>query len=843
MAKSTATSDGTVVHPFQSNFTAGEITPKLAGHIDFNKYANGLETLENMTTFPQGGVTRRSGTRFVCEVKDSSAVTRLIPFEFSVTQSYVLEFGASYIRFYKDNGQIVESDVTITGITQANPAVVTASSHGYSNGDHVWINNVVGMTEVNGRRYTVANKTTNTFELSGVDSSSYTAYSSNGDGQKVYEIATPYTAAQVFDLRFTQSADVMYIVHTSHEPEKLTRTGHTSWTLTDVDFGTTGPYLDASTSSTTLTPASSAVGTGVNITASATTGINDGDGWQTTDVGRILKFNSGEAKITARTSTTVVVVTITKAFASTAGTTGWQLGAWSDTTGFPQTVSFFEQRLVFGGSTDFPQTIWASESGNYESFDVGDAGASDAFIYTIAANRVNLIRWLAPIRDLMIGTAGGEFRVDRPVGEPLKPTNVNIKQETTYGGYTAQPMQIGPSVLFVQRQQRRVRELGYSFQNDAYVAPDLTLLAEHITEGGIIDVDWSQEPNEIYYAVRNDGTLLGMTYQREQDVIAWHRHIIGGKAANCTITLTDYANIQTGTKLKFTKSDGTEVTFTSTTGTAGTDEFKTETNNNTSATNLKNAINGHSDFTATVASNVVTASETTPQSTGYLTVVSQDTVRLAKVNESQAKVKSVTSITEATENQVWIIVERIVNGSTVQYVEYLDSTLNQDSALSGTVTGSSTKVTSLDHLEGQTVQILIDDAVYPKQIVSSGAVTVDLPSTFASKTIEIGLGYVSTLKTLKVEAGSSAGSTAQGRKKRYNEVIVRLYKTVGATVNGDQIPFRSSADEMGQPIPAFTGDKRVTNLGWDRNGQITVKQTQPLPMTILAMTGTIRTSG
>ena len=843
MAKSTATSDGTVVHPFQSNFTAGEITPKLAGHIDFNKYANGLETLENMTTFPQGGVTRRSGTRFVCEVKDSSAVTRLIPFEFSVTQSYVLEFGASYIRFYKDNGQIVESDVTITGITQANPAVVTASSHGYSNGDHVWINNVVGMTEVNGRRYTVANKTTNTFELSGVDSSSYTAYSSNGDGQKVYEIATPYTAAQVFDLRFTQSADVMYIVHPSHEPEKLTRTGHTSWTLTDVDFGTTGPYLDASTSSTTLTPASSAVGTGVNITASATTGINDGDGWQTTDVGRILKFNSGEAKITARTSTTVVVVTITKAFASTAGTTGWQLGAWSDTTGFPQTVSFFEQRLVFGGSTDFPQTIWASESGNYESFDVGDAGASDAFIYTIAANRVNLIRWLAPIRDLMIGTAGGEFRVDRPVGEPLKPTNVNIKQETTYGGYTAQPMQIGPSVLFVQRQQRRVRELGYSFQNDAYVAPDLTLLAEHITEGGIIDVDWSQEPNEIYYAVRNDGTLLGMTYQREQDVIAWHRHIIGGKAANCTITLTDYANIQTGTKLKFTKSDGTEVTFTSTTGTAGTDEFKTETNNNTSATNLKNAINAHADFTATVASNVVTASETTPQSTGYLTVVSQDTVRLAKVNESQAKVKSVTSITEATENQVWIIVERIVNGSTVQYVEYLDSTLNQDSALSGTVTGSSTKVTSLDHLEGQTVQILIDDAVYPKQIVSSGAVTVDLPSTFASKTIEIGLGYVSTLKTLKVEAGSSTGSTAQGRKKRYNEVIVRLYKTVGATVNGDQIPFRSSADEMGQPIPAFTGDKRVTNLGWDRNGQITVKQTQPLPMTILAMTGTIRTSG
>ena len=189
------------------------------------------------------------------------------------------------------------------------------------------------------------------------------------------------------------------------------------------------------------------------------------------------------------------------------------------------------------------------------------------------------------------------------------------------------------------------------------------------------------------------------------------------------------------------------------------------------------------------------------------------------------------------------MVERIINGSTVKYIEYLDSTLNQDSGLSGTVTGASTKVTSLDHLEGETVQILIDDAVYPPQKVTNGAVTVSLPSSFASKTIEVGLGFVSTVKTLNVEAGASTGSVAQGRKKRYNEVIVRLLNTVGVTINGDQMPFRSSADEMGQPIPAFTGDKRVTNLGWDREGKITVQQTQPLPFTILGITGTISTSG
>ena len=213
---------------------------------------------------------------------------------------------------------------------------------------------------------------------------------------------------------------------------------------------------------------------------------------------------------------------------------------------------------------------------------------------------------------------------------------------------------------------------------------------------------------------------------------------------------------------------------------------------------------------------------------------------MAVTNETHADVKSVASIPESGEDQVWVIVERIINGSTVKYVEYLDSTVNMDSTLSGTVDGSSTSVTGLDHLEGQKVQILIDDAVYPAQTVSSGAKTVSLPSTHSTKTIEIGLGYVSTLKTLKVEAGSQAGS-AQGRKKRYNEVMVRFLNTTGATINGDQLPFRTSATPMGQSIPQFTGDKRVTNLGWDRDGQITVQQTQPLPMTVLGITGTLLT--
>jgi len=724
------------VHPIQTNFTAGELSPKLAGQVDFKKYANGVETLENMTVFPQGGATRRYGSRFICEVKDSSATTRLIPFEFNDEQAYILEFGNNYIRFFKDQGQITEADKTITGITKANPAVVTTStSHGYSNGDDIWINSVGGMTEVNGRRFTIGNVTSTTFELTGVDSTNYTTYTSGGTAAKVYEIATPYTSAQVFDLQFAQSADVMYIVHPSHEPEKLSRTGHTSWTLADVVFEK-GPYLDTNTTTTTLNPASHTVGTGVAVVASATTGINGGDGFQATDVGRLLRFRDGHAKITARADTTNITIEILVDLGSATASTDWQLGTFSDTTGFPKAVTFFEQRLIYGGTTSFPQTIFASESGFFDNFDVGDSSDAKAFVYTIAANKVNVIRFLAPARDLIIGTAGGEFIVGRPTGEPLKPGNVNITQQTTYGTHTTQPVQIGNTVLFVQRQKRKLRELGYNFGDDAYVAPDLTLLSEHITEGGIVDVDYAQEPDSIYWAVRNDGVLLGMTYLRTQDIVAWHKHTLGG---------------------------------------------------------------------------------------------------------TSAAVKSVSTIAEENEQQTYLIVSRTINSATKQYVEYLDSTLNQDSALSGTVTGSSTSVTGLDHLEGETVQILIDDAVYPTQTVTNGAITVSLPSSFGSKTIEIGLGFTSTIKTMKPEAGSQAG-TAQGRKKRYNEVSVRLLNSVGVTINGDQLPFRTSADEMGEPIPAFTGDKRVTNLGWDREGQITIQQTQPLPLTVLSITGTLVTS-
>ena len=758
-----------------TNFTGGELSPRLDGRNDLAKYSSGCATLENLVIYPHGSAARRPGTNFVAAVKDSTKKTRLIPFEFSTTQTYMLEFGDQYIRFYKDNGQILS-------------------------------------------------------------------------GGSAYEISTPYLEAELFDLKFAQSADIMYICHPNHEVEKLSRTGHTSWSLTDVDF-TKGPFLDANTTTTTLTP--SAAGTGSRtITASAVTGINGGSGFLATDVGRQIHFNDGYGVITAITSTTVVTANITTAFANANAITNWFLGAFSDTTGHPSCVTFFEQRLVFAATLNNPQTVYFSKSGDYENMDANLGGTiadDDAIIYTIASNQVNAIRFMTATRTLIIGTAGGEFVVSGGgTDSAITPTNILIKKQSNHGAANVDAIAVGNATLFLQRARRKIRELAYNFDVDGYVAPDMTILAEHITEGGLTQVAYQQEPNQIVYATREDGELVGLTYQREQQVTAWHRHIFGGRFGIATITVSDYANIANKTKITLTKSDGTTVDFESTTGTAGTNQFKTETNNNTTATNLKNAINAHANFTATVSSAVVTITETAHEATGYLTIKSFDKTRLTSTSEGKAVAESVAVIpTDDKEYQTYVIIKRTVNGATKRYVEYLneldfdeaDNTSFNflDSALS--YSGSAvTNLSGLSHLEGQVVSILADGATHPNKTVSSGAVTLDR----SAKDVKIGLAFTSLLQTMRLDAGSQDG-TSQGKTKRIYDITVRMFETIGIEVGPnlddmERIPFRTSANLMDEGIPPFTGDKEVEFRGnYETDGFIYVRQTQPLPFTILSL--------
>jgi hypothetical protein len=241
----------TKVSPIQNNFNGGEISPLLYGRPDVDRYKTGLKTCLNFLPLIQGPVERRPGTVFMKEVKTSSLSTRIIRFEFSTTQAYILELGNLYARFYKDNGAILGSTTTISGATKANPCVITDTGHPYTNGQEIFITAVVGMTELNDKYYLVANKATNTYELTdiggtNINSTAYTTYSSAGTAALTIELVTTYATADLFQLKFTQSADVLYITHPTYPPRKITRTSDTAWTITDITFSD-GPFLNTNT--------------------------------------------------------------------------------------------------------------------------------------------------------------------------------------------------------------------------------------------------------------------------------------------------------------------------------------------------------------------------------------------------------------------------------------------------------------------------------------------------------------------------------------------------------------------------------------------------------------------
>lgn len=219
----------------QTSFNAGELSPQVFGRPRIEKYANGVKEMYNIVALPHGPATRRDGTEFIARVKTHSKKVRLYGYEYSKVQAYILEWGENYIRFYKDGGQIIEKTATITGATAANPVVITATNT-FSNGEVIRIFGVLGMTELNEGEYTVASATGANFELSGVDGTAFTAYSSAGTADKPYQVTTTYSESELFDIDLSSINDVIYIAHPDHAPATLTRSGDTSWALADISF-------------------------------------------------------------------------------------------------------------------------------------------------------------------------------------------------------------------------------------------------------------------------------------------------------------------------------------------------------------------------------------------------------------------------------------------------------------------------------------------------------------------------------------------------------------------------------------------------------------------------------
>lgn len=656
-------------------------------------------------------------------------------------------------------------------------------------------------------------------------------------GGNPVEISSPYQEADLFAIRYVQSADVLYLVHPDYETRTLSRVSDTSWSLSILTF-IDGPYLDLNTTATTLTPSTTG-GTAV-ITASSTVGINGGDGFQSTDVGRLVRIENsagafGYGAITVVTSTTEVSIAVTETLPLTSATGFWRLGLISETTGYPSVVGFHENRLLVSGIAQFTQRVALSETGFFESFTPVEADGSvldtNSISFDLNANDVNAVRWaLSDEKGLVMGTVGGEWIV-RPSnrGEALTPGNVSAKRSTTYGSAEVKPEQVGKSGLFVQRAGKKIRELSYYFDVDGFRAPDLTLLNEEITGTGVKEIAQQKVPQPILWVAREDGALVGLTYERDLDSFkaGWHRHEIGG-TSNAGVAPTKIESVAViptsdarAEELWFVAQryvDGGVVRYVESL-TQFFDDF----------TEQRDAFFVDSGLKYDMPVDITAITKDNP---GVVTATAH-----GFSNGDKVLIDGVQGMIELNTNSY------LVANATTDTFELQDLQGNDVDTTGFTVYVSGGEVrkfvstiSGLDHLEGESVTILANGAVQPNKTVESGEITLSASAT----TVIIGLGYNSDAKLLRFNAGSADG-TALGKTRRTHRVGVLLHRSLGLNLGPKfseltELTFRTAADELSRAPALFTGIISETfEADYDFENEICIRQSQPLPSNILAV--------
>lgn len=623
----------------QPSFAKGEIGPALYGRVDTAAYAVALRKARNVTIHPHGGASNRLGLKFICPCKDHSNRPVMIDFQFKATDTYVIEMGNLYARFIRNDAQVLEATKTISAIADGSPnAVITATSHGYTDGDHVFIEGIVGSTELNGRWFIISSKTTHTFELTDpydgstvIAFADLTTYVSDGTSGKVYEITTPYAQADLDQLKWTQSADVLTITHSTYGVRELTRTDHNAWSIAEPTFapGIADPtavavavngadnnvvwkYKVTAVKDETFEESLAGVTAGLTTVNTELTnpakveitthGLITGDEVEITGLTEHTELNDrrffitkvdadhftlngedatghGAAEATggantcfathdvsgteaAPTGTTIPDNTITWAAVTGAakytiyrkeggrGDYGFlaettELTYTDDTTDktdtdltvtpptarnpfriageYPGAVGYYQQRRVFGGSVDEPDTSEYSQTGRQKNFSKSSPSqADDAITATLNARQVNQIRHYVPGSDLMILTDGSEWRVNSGDNSGFAADTLKQEPQTSWGANHLPPIVVGQTILYMQENNIAVRSLGYQLNIDGYTGTDLTLLAPQIF-ASTTGISWSfaRSPDPVTHIVRADGTVAVMTFDQEQEVVAW----------------------------------------------------------------------------------------------------------------------------------------------------------------------------------------------------------------------------------------------------------------------------------------------------------------------------------
>ena len=801
----------------QTNFNAGEWTPELAGRVDLAKYANSCARLKNFIPKIEGSALKRPGSIFVKEVKDSAAATRLVRFEFSNTQAYVLEFGNLYFRVYKDGGVVLETAKAITGLTQANPGSVTCVGHGFATGDQVYITGVGGMTQVNGRYFTITNTGANTFTI-GVDTTGYGAYTAGGTAARVYTVTTPYATADLFDLQITQSADTMYVAHPSYAPRKITRTGHTAWTVTQIAFNWPA-FREENTTAVTMTPSGK---TGaITITASVAT-------FTASDVGRVIRFRELVASVQqawiagTQIERNNVVIPVGD-YCQNQGNVyeltnknGAAQPGYTPPTHTDYLTSENDGRWTWQyiHSGEGYATITGFVSALVVNATVNAQLPND---YNTALAPVATTRWSWGAWDSVNGF----------------PRTVTLYEDRLWWGATS----ADPQAMWGSR-------IG-DYENHRGAPDDTSAVLFFLSTDDVNVIEWmhGKKVLEIGTAAAEfaaTGANVDEPISRSNPMRAVLHATNGSKAGMRPLSINNAT--------LFVQRGGQRVRemifdFAS-------DSFVTQ-----DMTLLgSHLVRGQIADWAWQSKPLRLVWKTNEDGTSALTVYDrqQDVVGMAEVEMGgafgggQAVIESVASIPhwDGDEDVTFAVVKRTINGATKRYIEYFAKPwrdtfadadqIFMDSAL--TFVGAGATISGLDHLEGQTVGALVDGSYAGTYTVASGSITVS-PAVVSKA--QIGLLYNADLETQRIEQATRSG-TAQGRVKRAGPVVVRVWETgeglqIGPT-EAELLTVRWTVnqDPTGAALGLYTGDTEPISISASSGleGKLFLRHGRPLACAI-----------
>jgi len=765
------------VRTLQRSFAGGEMSPEMFGRIDDVKYQTGAATMKNFVATPQGPAENRPGFAFVREVKDSTKKTRLIPFTYSTTQTMVIELSPGYIRFHTQGGTLMSGGVP-------------------------------------------------------------------------YEIANPYAEADLFDIHYVQSADVMTLVHPNYAPRELKRLGATNWTLTSINFG--APIAaPTGVSATRYIPASSSTNADTYETMSYVVTAIASD-----DIGESV--SSSVASVTNNIFVTGSTNTI--AWSAVAGASRYRVykllgglyGYIGSTTGtsivdnniapdlsitppnydnefvssgnYPGAVSYFEQRRCFAGTTNEPQKIWMTKSGTESNLSYGlPIRDDDRIEFRVAAREANTIRHIVPLTQLLLLTGSAEWRVSSLNSDEITPTTISVRPQSYIGASNVQPVIINNALVYCSARGGHVRELGYNWQASGFITNDMSIRSAHLFDNyEISDMAFAKAPLQMIWFVSTSGMLLGLTYTPEQQVGAWHKHDTDGVFESVTVVAEGnedrlYAVIRRtigGVTKRYVERMASRH-FDSIEDAFFVDSGATYDGTNTSATTV--TVSGGTTWGP---ADVLTITASTAIFTYPGTGDVNDAIVLtdSSGNKYRLTIRSTTSTTVATARVDVTLPAALRNTATALY-----------SFARNTISG-------LTWLEGKTVSILADGAVQPQEVVTSGVITIDR----AASIIHIGLKYDSDLESLPLAMGIDNGM-GQGRYKNVNKAWLRVYQSSGIFIGPDENNLIEAKQRTTEPYgtpPALKTEEIQIMLtpSWLDSGQVFIRQSDPLPLTIVGMT-------